>query len=232
MKRAVVVDDEKLSRDLIAFLIEQSSLPIEIVEYAASGDEALLIIEKLKPDIVYIDIEMPVYNGIEVMKKVKGFYKGAIDFIVITAYSQFEYAQASLRLGAKDILLKPIDSKQFLETMQRVVGYRYTDNQIFNEILEYISCNYRSNMELSECARLHHTTSNQIAKMFKKYFGNNFSNYINDLKINTAKELLKETDMTIQEISDEVGYNNLNYFYRKFKISTGVTPSIYRKNSN
>ncbi|SRR6056297_27877 len=232
MKRAVIADDEKLARDLITLLIEQSRLPIDIVGYAVSGDGVLAIIEKLKPDIVYLDIKMPVYNGIEVMKRVKKMYKGSVDFIVITAYSQFEYAQASLRLGAKDILLKPIDTKQFLATMQRVVGYRYTDNQIFNEILEYISCNYRDNMELSECARLHFTTSNQISKMFKRYFNTNFSTYVNDLRINKAKELLKETDMTIQEISDEVGYNNLNYFYRKFKTSNGVTPSIFRKNSD
>ena len=232
MKRAIIADDEKLSRDLIALLIEQCNLPIEVVGYAASGDEALACIERLKPDIVYLDIEMPVYNGIEVMRKVQDSYSGAVEFIVITAYNQFEYAQASLRLGAKDILLKPIDSKKFVEMMQRVIGYRYTDNQIFNEILEYISCNYQNNIELAECAKLHYTTSNQVAKMFKKYFDTNFSAYINDMKIGKAKELMKETDLTIQEISCRVGYNNLNYFYRKFKASTGVTPSIYRKNSN
>ncbi|HKL11081.1 MAG TPA: response regulator [Clostridia bacterium] len=232
MKRALIVDDEELSRKLITALIEQSKLPIEIVGYAASGDEALDSIERLKPDIIYLDIEMPGYNGIEVMKKVQDSYSGAIEFIVITAYGQFEYAQASLRLGAKDILLKPIDSKKFVETMQRVIGYRYTDNQVLNEILEYISINYHMNIELAECAKLHYTTSNQVAKMFKKHFDTNFSTYVNDMKIGKAKEFLKETDLTIQEISCMVGYNNLNYFYRKFKGSTGVTPSTYRKNSN
>jgi YesN/AraC family two-component response regulator len=232
MKRAIIADDEKLSRDLITALIEKSNLPIEIVGYAASGDEALASIERLKPDIVYLDIEMPVYNGIEVMKKIKDSYSGAIEFIVITAYSQFEYAQASLRLGAKDILLKPIDSKKFVETMQRVVGYRYTDNQVLNEILEYISVNYHRNIELAECAKKHYTTSNQVAKMFKKYFDTNFSAYVNDMKIGKAKELLKETDLSIQEISEKVGYNNLNYFYKKFKANTGATPNIFRKNSN
>ncbi|WP_432663485.1 response regulator [Wukongibacter baidiensis] len=232
MRRAIIVDDEESSGEIIKYLIKQSNLPIEVVGQAASGDEAIKIIKKLKPDIVYLDIKMPVYNGIEVMEEIKSSYTGKINFIVITAYSYFEYAQSSLRLGAKDILLKPIESKQFIETMERVMGYNYTDNQFFNDILEYINGNYTKDMELNKCAGEFHTSPNHISRMFKKYLGKNFIAYLNELRIKKAKELLNDTELSIKEVADKVGYNNLNYFYKNFKKLTGVTPKMFKNNSS
>lgn len=232
MRRAIIVDDEESSGEIIKYLIKQSNLPIEVVGQAFSGDEAIEIIKKLKPDIVYLDIKMPVYNGIEVMEEINASYTGAINFIVITAYSYFEYAQSSLRLGAKDILLKPIESKQFIETMERVMGYNYTDNQFFNDILEYITRNYSSDMELNKCAKEFHTSPNHVSRMFKKYLGKNFIAYLNELRIKKAKEFFRDTEMSIKEVADGVGYNNLNYFYKNFKKLTGMTPKMFKENLN
>ncbi len=228
MRQAVIADDEDLSIDLIKYLIKRFNLPINIVAQASSGDETLEMINKLKPDIVFLDIKMPVLSGLEVIEKIKMSKNNPIDFIVITAYSYFEYAQKSLRLGAKDILLKPIEPEQFLETMERVLGYRYSNNQIFNEILEYINHNYQDAIELKECAEKYHTSPSYIARMFKKYYGVSFITYVNNLRIDKAVVLLKNTDMPIKEISYKVGYNNLNYFYKVFKKNIGITPNIFK----
>lgn len=228
IKTAIIVDDEELSYELIKYLIGKFHLPISIVGQAAAGDEALELIFSLNPDIVFLDIEMPKYNGIEVMEKVKATYPGPIKFIVITAYSYFDYAQASLRLGAKDILLKPIEPKQFIETMERVIGSKYTDNQSFNIILEYVNENYAKGLGLNDCAQELHISSNYISRMFKKYTQVSFITYINELRIKKALELLRETDLSIKEIAHKVGYNNLNYFYKTFKAVTGTTPKVFK----
>lgn len=206
-------------------------MPIKIIGQASAGDEALALIHNLRPDIVFLDIQMPKYNGIEVMEKIKASYTGTIKFIVITAYSYFEYAQASLRLGAKDILLKPIEPKQFIETMERVIGYKYTDNNSFNEILEYVNNNYEKSMGLDDYAKQFHISSNYISRMFKKYTKVSFITYINELRIKKALELLKDTDLSIKEIAQKVGYNNLNYFYKNFRTITGITPKAFRSSS-
>lgn len=231
MKKAIIVDDEELSCNLLKYLIAKYHLPIEIEGQAASGDEALELIFSLKPDIVFLDIEIPNHNGIEVMEKVQASYTGTIKFIIITAYSYFEYAQAALRLGAKDILLKPVEPKQFIETMERVMGYKYTDNSSFNEILEYINNNYESCRGLEDCARHCHISPNYISRMFRKYTDVSFITYINELRIKKALELMKDTDLSIKEISRKVGYNNLNYFYKNFKAVTGTTPKAYKGGS-
>lgn len=228
MKTAIIVDDEELSYDLLKYLIGKFNLPIKIIGQAISGDEAIALIHDLRPDIVFLDIEIPKYNGIQVMEKIKASYTGTIKFIVITAYSYFEYAQSALRLGAKDILLKPVEPKQFIETMERVMGYKYTDNSSLNEILEYINDNYGKPIELEECAKQFHISSNYISRMFKKYTKVSFITYINCLRIKKALELLKETDLPIKEVAYKVGYNNLNYFYKNFKTFTGTTPKMYK----
>ncbi|MGE5633142.1 MAG: helix-turn-helix domain-containing protein [Caulobacteraceae bacterium] len=231
IRTAIIVDDELLSYELLKYLIEKFHLPIKIIGQASAGDEALALIHNLRPDIVFLDIQMPKYNGIEVMEKIKASYTGTIKFIVITAYSYFEYAQASLRLGAKDILLKPIEPKQFIETMERVIGYKYTDNNSFNEILEYVNNNYEKSMGLDDYAKQFHISSNYISRMFKKYTKVSFITYINELRIKKALELLKDTDLSIKEIAQKVGYNNLNYFYKNFRTITGITPKAFRSSS-
>ncbi|SDJ90802.1 response regulator transcription factor [Natronincola ferrireducens] len=224
------MDDEELSRELLRYLINKYRFPIKVIGQAAAGDEAVGLIFDLKPDIVFLDIEMPGYNGIQVMERINRDYIGAIKFIVITAYNYFEYAQAALRLGAKDILLKPIEPKQFKETIERVLHYNYTDNQFFNEILAYINNNYYKTIQLKETAKRFHTSPNYITRMFKKYFGVSFIVYLNRIKIEKAKELLTDTQLSIKEIANTVGYNNLNYFYKNFKMITGITPKGFKKN--
>lgn len=232
MRRAIIVDDEELSIDLIKYLIKRYEVPVEVIGQASSGDEAVDIINKFKPDIVFLDIRMPVLNGLEVMEKIKVLQNSKTIFIVITAYDYFEYAQASLRLGAKDILLKPIEPELFLETVERALGYKHLDNHIINQILEYMNNNYWKDMELKECAEKYHTSSSYIARKFKKYLNTSFITYLNDLRIKKAIELLKDTDLSIKEVSFKVGYNNLNYFYKIFKKNTGITPNMFKNNEN
>ncbi|CAH2214614.1 response regulator transcription factor [Tepidibacter aestuarii] len=229
MRTAIIADDEELSVELIKYLIKKNDLPIEVIGEAFAGDEALDMINKLKPDIAFIDIRMPILNGLEVIKKIKDLQKQSIDFIVITAYRYFEYAQLSLRLGAKDILLKPIESEQFVESVEKILEYKTSDNQILNQVLEHIHNNYQENIELKKCADKYHTSSSYIARVFKKHCGVTFVTYINNLKIKKARELLKEGELSIKEVAHKVGYNNLNYFYKIFKKNTGVTPNMFKQ---
>ncbi|MBP1743192.1 MAG: hypothetical protein H6Q58_170 [Firmicutes bacterium] len=228
MRTAVIVDDEELSVEIIKYLIGRYDLPIEVVGEAFSGDEGFKLITRENPDIAFIDIKMPVMNGLEVIEKVSRDPKCKTDFIIVTAYDYFEYAKTALRLGAKDILLKPVEPELFLESVERILCYSKSLNSLFDQIIEYVNCNYQEEIQLQQCAEKFHTSSSYIARMFKKYNNTNFSAYLNDLRIKKAKELLKETDLTIKEVAYKAGYNNLNYFYRMFKKSTGITPNEYK----
>ncbi|HBG2913469.1 TPA: response regulator, partial [Clostridioides difficile] len=97
MRRALIIDDEEAVLKIITHFIEMKDMPIKIVGKATSGDEAVDKIIGLEPDIVFIDIQMPIYNGLEVIEKTSHLSK-KINFVVITAFNYFEYAQKALRL--------------------------------------------------------------------------------------------------------------------------------------
>ncbi|HIU75089.1 MAG TPA: response regulator [Candidatus Pelethocola excrementipullorum] len=229
MKRILIADDEISSGEIIAYYIEKYKLPLEIVGEARDGQETLDLIEALRPDIVFLDIEMPRFNGLEVMQKLKKIYKGNILFIIITAFAYFEYAQKSLQLGAKDLLLKPIQYEEFQIALSRAIGYKYTNNVLLNDVLEYLHENYMKETDIADCAALMHTTPSSITRLFKNKLGTTYTNYRNDLRITQAKKLL-EKGAAIKEAAEKVGYNNLNYFYKIFKKQTGMTPKEYISN--
>lgn len=226
MKRVLLADDEHSSIDIIRYFIEKNHLLLEVVGEASNGEETIKLVKELKPDILFLDIQMPVMSGLLVMETLKREYHRDITIIIISAYESFEYVQRALRLNAKDYLTKPLLYDQFCETMARVLGYHYTDNPTFNAFLEYIDENYQEDTSLTECAALLATSESNIKRMLKKYVQMSFSDYRNAVRINKSIEML-ENGVPIKDAADNSGFNNLNYYYRVFRERTGMTPKQY-----
>ena len=83
---------------------------------AYDGIAGLRLIQEKEPDIVIIDIQMPGLNGLDVIRKLKGGQKD-IQFIIISGYGQFEYAQKAIRYGVRDYLLKPVMTEEMEEAL-------------------------------------------------------------------------------------------------------------------
>ena len=82
MIKAIIVDDEPAVSEILTFFIKKNELPIDIVGTAEDGREAMALIEKEKPRLVFLDIQMPIMNGFEVMEE----SDSETDFIIITAF--------------------------------------------------------------------------------------------------------------------------------------------------
>lgn len=102
---------------------------------------------------------------------------------------------------------------------------------IIRDILSYLYLNYTQNITLSEFSETYHISPEHLSRSFKKEIGKNISDYIADLRIEKATELLKNTNLTISEISMYVGYSDSNYFVKVFKRHQNMTPSEYRKSA-
>ena len=106
--RALVVDDEPLAREMIREMLEDDS-EVEIVAECANGREAVDAIKSLKPDLVFLDIQMPELGGFEVLES---FDCESTPYIIfVTAYDQ--YAVRAFEVHAFDYLLKPFDHERF-----------------------------------------------------------------------------------------------------------------------
>lgn len=224
MIRAIICDDESDVFSIIEYFIKEEGFPIEIVATAKDGREALDLIQKEKPDIVFIDIQMPYMNGLEVIEKTKD-----CKFIIITAYGSFEYAQKALRLGACDIISKPIDLEQLKEAISRTVEWEFTGNETVDNILLYIHKNYNQHIELDEMAEQCHVSKVHVSRIFKKVMGETVFSYVHKVRIEQAKYLLLNKKDAINAISEMVGYQSLHNFYHYFKKYTGMTPASFIK---
>jgi two-component system LytT family response regulator/two-component system response regulator LytT len=113
---AIVVDDEQLASDELAYLLKDFS-EVEILATGANGLEAVQLIQKLEPDIVFLDVHMPGMDGLGVVRQLREKGAALPHFIFVTAYDQ--YAVEAFRLEAMDYLLKPVDKTRLAETLER-----------------------------------------------------------------------------------------------------------------
>ena len=204
MLRAIIADDEPAVGKLIRYFLNQEQMPVQIIAEVGDGQAALDAILTQRPDLVFMDIQMPVMTGLEVIERAKREHSTA-KFIIITAYSIFEYAQTALRLGADDLLLKPINGDQLL----------------------YLNEHLSESLTLNDIAEKFFISSYHLSHLFKKYMGMTCIECVHWMRIEKAKNLLKNTNMSIKEISESTGYSNLNNFYMHFKKLTGMTPKAY-----
>src|SRR6266446_5043501 len=103
--RAVLVDDEQLARDELGYLLGRVE-GIEVVGHAGNGVEALTTIDRLQPDVVFLDVQMPGLTGFEVARRLLDA-ESAPHVIFVTAYDQ--HAIEAFEVNAVDYLLKPLD---------------------------------------------------------------------------------------------------------------------------
>lgn len=97
------------------------------------------------------------------------------------------------------------------------------------EIEEFIRLNYMEDISLDQIAEKYHISASYLSKHIKNHLGKNYIDYITDLRIKKAKELLVESKKSIKEISVEVGYNSQTYFCKVFKKAVGVNASEYKE---
>ena len=224
MIRAVICDDEKAALNIIRHFIEAEKLPIQIVGTAENGRDAWNLIQCEKPDLVFMDIHMPYMNGFEIIQKMKD-----TKVIIITAYDSFEYAQKALRLGASDILSKPIDMEQLKQAVIRAIGWSFTGNEVVDTILAYLYGHYAEKIELETLAQLTYCTESHIARVFKKHTGTTIISYVHKIRIEKSIQMMEEQNLSVKEVALVAGYQNLNHFYKYFNQYTGMTPAAYMK---
>lgn len=226
MLRAMIADDEPAVGKLIRYFLNEEQMPIQIIAEVGDGQAALDTILTQHPDLVFLDIQMPVMTGLDVIERAKREHCTA-KFIVITAYSVFEYAQSALRLGADDLLLKPINGQQLIAAINRAVGMKFSSNRQVNDILLYLGDHLGESLTLNDIAEKFYISSYHLSHLFKKYMGMTCIECVHWMRIEKAKDLLINTNKSIKEISEQTGYSNLNNFYMHFKKLTGMTPKSY-----
>ena len=119
MIKVLIADDEEKVCTLISKLVNWKDFDMEVVATVYNGIEALDYIKKCPVDVAITDIRMPGYDGIELISKAKEINE-RIEFIIISGYRHFEYAQSAIKYGVSDYLLKPIKKEELNGTLEKI----------------------------------------------------------------------------------------------------------------
>lgn len=235
-KTIIIVEDEFRIRQGLGKLINKVGMRCRVIGEAENGYEGLKMIRDMKPDIVITDIKMPKFNGLKMIEKVKEM---GIDceFVILSGYAEFDYAQQGIHLGIKDYLLKPATISNVKELLTKLTkenqekeksDFQSEDYSIVvKDMVVTIEEDYGMRLGLDIFAEKYRLTPEYLSNLFAKETGTSFSNYLKKVRIENAKELILNTDMKIYEIACSVGYPDPKYFSKVFKEYAGVSAKQY-----
>ncbi len=236
--RVVLVDDEIMIREGFKRLFDWAAHECEVVGEAADGMEALAQIDHLQPDIVIMDINIPIINGLKVIQTGRMRYPD-MAFIIVSGYDDFSYCREALRMRITDYILKPVNYEEFGSCIDRLKITLYEnrkteeqDNQeerTITGIIRYLQENLAEEISLNILADKFHLSPQYISQLFKNEIGVNFLAYLTNIRMERAKKLLITTSLSIGEISEKCGYADYRVFTKAFKKEEGSTPSQYRR---
>lgn len=255
MYQVMIVDDEPGVLEQLTEYVHQADLGFHVVAKALGAEDACYYLKMIKPDLIITDIRMPVTDGLSMLRQLRaaGWTGRAA---VVSGHEDFAYAQEAIRLGVSDYLLKPVFPENVRALLERIEQFFRQDQttkarlrseieaEIISEPVEkdepvlpsylaqaknYIREHYAEPLTLSHIAKIVSVNPAYLSSRFAKHCGQNFLEYLTHYRVEKARELLKNTNLQIQEIAERVGYGDVAYFNRIFRRETGRTPGAYRK---
>ena len=248
MLKVAIVEDEELVRQGLCLAVDWAKLGCIRVGDAADGEQGIEMILRTQPDFVLTDVRMPHMDGLTMVRRLRE--KGcAAEFIVLTAYSDFEYAHNALRLGVTDYLLKPFRDEELEQAVEKIrvrlaeraaasvsegAGVMRFDlekgskSKYIEEAIAYLRAHYSEELTIADAAAAINLSEGYLSRLFKKETEYTFNNYLTLYRIHTAMRLLQDCHKKVYEVSEEVGFADMTYFSTLFKKFVGLTPSEYQ----
>lgn len=254
MYRVILVEDEDIIRRGIKNSVPWEQFNCSVIGEARNGEEGGELIARLSPDIVITDINMPVEDGLQMIARTKCVYDYVA--IILTGYSDFEYAREAIRNGVSYYVLKPLDMEEMAEALERAAlelkSIRLLRKQMESaeklknavliqepdpneemdpvaaQILEFITNHYDQKIALADLEEELHYSERYLNQRFQKALGTTVIEYLNRYRIQKALALLKEESTAISDIGWRCGIGDYKYFSYVFKKYMGCSPKEYR----
>lgn len=252
MVKLILVDDEQLFLNSLARYITAQMPDFEICGCFHNGKDALAYMQAHNVDIMITDVNMPEMDGLALVREAYLHFPSCTS-VILSGYSEFEYARTAIKYHVSQYLLKPVDYRELKSCLEELRGIHYqtsqkpsmerterlgssheipqTNSQHSSQIqkaIQYIHQNYSKDLSRDSLAAALFISPSYFSIQFKKEMGVSFMEYLTKIRITVAIELLK-SNLRINDIAERVGYRNRNRFIINFKEITGFTPSEYRK---
>jgi YesN/AraC family two-component response regulator len=254
MTKILVIEDEMQTREIFIDCLEAEGFTgIE----AKNGRIGVQKAQEQSPDLVVCDILLPELNGYGVLKTLRqNPLTATIPFIFLTGKATKVELRQGMQSGADDYLTKPSTAEEFLsaiatqlekrETLKQLYAEQFqqplshpepnsdlvlpsTPNPQLQEIFAYIEAHYHESISLIDVATAVGYSSAYLTDFVKRQTGTTINRWIIKRRLAAAESLLKETNNSIEQIAEEIGYLNPGHFFRQFRQYVGTTPKVWRK---
>ncbi|REE85309.1 helix-turn-helix protein [Paenibacillus taihuensis] len=242
MYNLMIVDDEIEIRTGLKNYFPWNEIGYEVVCEAENGKQALELLKEQHVDVILSDIMMPVMTGLELAKELHG-NESPIKLVFLSGYSDFQYAKQAMIYSVKNYLVKPTVYKELVEVFQSLkteldkerskaeprmeAADPKQENRYIAAIKKFIDESY-TNVTLESASNYVHLNHSYTSKLFKQQTGMTFMDYVIQVKMQKAAELLADPTYKTYEISELLGYTNPHNFTRSFKRIYGKSPREYR----
>lgn len=230
----LVVDDDPETLEMHARIVQARSATHRVLK-ARNGLEALAILQRERVDLVLLDLMMPEMDGFAVLEAMRERAATRdIPVIVVTGQTLTEAEMARLNLGVTRVLSKGIFSLE--ETLQHLDAALARKRELSSEAqrlvrqaMAYMHEHYAEPLSRQQIADRVGLSDDYLTSCFRKELGLTPVAYLNRYRVQQARQLLKNTHLSITEIALDVGFSGSSYFSRIFRRETGLTPEAYRR---
>lgn len=221
MLKAIIIDDEPDCVKLLALQLKMYCPQVQVVAGCTESETGYLKIKELLPDIVFMDIEMPVMNGFQLLEKI-----GSIQFslVFVTAYDQF--AVKAFRFSALDYLLKPIDGKDLKAAVEKAEQRHWPQPQQLNLLKEQL---HGGTKNLPDKIALPYQNGVIFAEIKNVIYCESDNNYSRIYTVDGKKYLVAKTLGDIQEVLEE---RNFLRIHRQYLINLSHIKKYVRGDGN
>ena len=243
MYKVVIVDDEPIIVEGLTKLLPWEKYGCTVAATAYNGNEGLEAIRREKPGILFTDIAMPGLDGLAMIAALRSEFP-EMQISILTGYRDFDFCRQALKLGVVRFLLKPSNMEELEEALQVMAARcgRESDTKeeqeteaadsasgfIVRNALAYMEEHYREKLTLNSVADKIYVSQWHLSKLLNKQEGKTFSEVLNGIRVDKAKELLRDPALRIADIAEMVGFLDVAHFSRVFKKITGVSANEYR----
>ncbi len=249
----LIVDDEPIAIQGVLDGVEWNLLDFSQIHSCGSYSEAVEILQNHRIDLAVCDIEMPDESGIELIGWINE-HSPDTETIILSCHDEFDYARQAVTLHCLEYMLKPVRydvltealrkaqqtiAKKQQNTIMTEYGQQYihsmqedeqeTTEDTVEKVAHYIDENLNDNLSVSALAQMAYLSADHLTRSFKKRYGKTVSEYILHKRMQLARELLRDSKMTITMVAGKVGFGNYSYFTEQFKKYYHMTPREFQK---